>query len=371
MSSIELVQNPIIKQNLVETGKSVTKRLKDLNIDNQVATIDTVKSLKDLRVDLNKELADFEAQRKFIKESVLSPYNEFEALYKTEISEKYKSAIDTLKDKIALVEDQIKKDKKISVMAYFDELCLSEKIEFLTFENVGLEINLSTTEKAYKEKCNEYVQRVVDDLALIDTQECKAEIIVEYRTTLNASRAIKTVQDRKEKERIEAERLRLQEIQTRKNMLGMRGFSFDTLLKSYEYDNDIFISFDEVENLSKDDFKKKLLVLEMAISTKKRAEEDIKREEARVAREKQEAEVRRDEYLAPEYKEENIPVCPPPIVAPLQAPVVAAPQKVETPAPQATPVQQVVATFEVTGTREQIYSVRDFLIQNNINYTNV
>ena len=183
-TGIELVQNPIIKQNLVETGKSVTKRLKDLNIDNQVATIDTVRSLKDLRIDLNKELADFEAQRKFIKESVLSPYNEFEALYKTEISEKYKSAIDTLKDKIAIVEDKIKEkqEKQISWHTSMNFACPKRKIEFLTFENVGLEINLSTTEKKYREQCDEYVQRVVDDLALIETQEfAKLKSLVEYK----------------------------------------------------------------------------------------------------------------------------------------------------------------------------------------------
>ena len=196
-TGIELVQFPVIKQNLTETGKNVTERIKALDIEGQVPTLDTVKSLKDLRAQLNKELADFENQRKFVKEAVLTPYNEFESLYKDEISTKYKNAIDTLKDKIAIVEDRIRDEKKAAITSYFYELCRSENIDFLKFENVGLEINLSTTEKKYREQCDEYVQRVVDDLALIETQECKAEIIVEYRTTLNASRAIKTVQDRK------------------------------------------------------------------------------------------------------------------------------------------------------------------------------
>lgn len=358
-TGIELVQNPIIKQNLVETGKSVTKRLKDLNIDNQVATIDTVKSLKDLRADLNKELAEFETQRKFIKESVLSPYNEFEALYKTEISEKYKSAIDTIKDKIAIVEDKIKLDKKNAVMAYFNELCLSEKIDFLTFENVGLEINISTTEKKYREQCNEYVQRVVDDLALIDTQEFKAEILVEYKSTLNASRAIKAVQDRKEKERIERERLRLMEIEKRINILKLDGFKFDEMFKMYEFDQDISISEQDLQELTKEDFGKRLMAMEISIQKKQREAEEARREAQRIATDNVQA-----AQQVQIHAENATPVVEVYKAEPLAAPVVEAPKEVAA-------QQTFKAAFEIDGTKEQIYSVRDFLISNNIKYRNV
>ena len=51
------------------------------------------------------------------------------------------------------------------------ELCLSENIDFVTFESVALDINLSTSEKKYKEQCNEFISRIKDDLALIGTQD--------------------------------------------------------------------------------------------------------------------------------------------------------------------------------------------------------
>lgn len=223
MNKIELVQIPIIEQNLIEVGKSVTERLSSLNIDGQVATVETVKALKEMRANLNKELAEFEDQRKYVKNGILSPYNAFEIIYKDEVSDKYKNALDTLKDKIAFVENTIKEEKRTSVSKYFKELCLSENIDFVTFESVALDINLSTTEKKYKEQCNEFISRIKDDLALIDTQEFKAEIIVEYKLTLNASRAIKTVQDRKESERIESEKIRLGLINNRKNALKALG----------------------------------------------------------------------------------------------------------------------------------------------------
>jgi hypothetical protein len=48
-----------------------------------------VKTLKDLRAELNKELAEFEGQRKTIKSAILKPYEELENICKIEISEKY------------------------------------------------------------------------------------------------------------------------------------------------------------------------------------------------------------------------------------------------------------------------------------------
>ena len=328
-TSIELVQNPVIKQNLKEVGKSVTERLEKLNINGQVATVDTVKALKDLRAQLNKELAEFESQRKFVKEGVMSPYNEFEDLYKTEISDKYKNAGNALKDKIAFVEDKIKAEKRDNVKEYFNELCQSESIDFVTFESVGLDINLSTTEKKYKEQCNEFISRIKDDLCLIDTQEFKAEIIVEYKLTLNASRAIKTIQDRKEIERIENERIRLQLINNRKTALMQLGLVIDDMTNSFVYNDSIFISITDVENLSKEDFTTKYLSIEG----------DIKLDRASM-----------------EVPKENNPVEEKQV---LQAPVIE--EKAEL----------VTASFSVTGTIAQLHALGAYMKQNNITYRNI
>ena len=50
--------------------------------------------------------------------------------------------------------------------------------------------------KSLKEQAKSFVDRVSDDLALIDTQEHKAEILVEYKKTLNVSAAITAVTNR-------------------------------------------------------------------------------------------------------------------------------------------------------------------------------
>ena len=75
MNEIKLIQAPIIKHELEVVGKSIDQRLEELNIEGQVATEETVQSLKKLRAELNSELKEYEEQRKTVKNAVLAPYN--------------------------------------------------------------------------------------------------------------------------------------------------------------------------------------------------------------------------------------------------------------------------------------------------------
>lgn len=337
-AEIQLVVKPQIVHKLQDLGANVVKRLQDLNIENLVATEDTVKSLKNLRAELNKELETFEGQRKLVKSGVLDPYNEFEKLYKTEVSDRYAVAINTLKDKIALVETKIKEEKEANVKLYFIELCQSENIDFLVFGNVGLEINLSTTEKAYKEKCNEFIKRVIDDLNLIKTTEFEAEVLTEYKKTLNASQAITSVKTRKEQERQESERLKQIEITRRVIILGKIGFNFDDFTKSYIYNEGIFISHDSVKDLSKEEFANKVIEFE----------EKIK------ALPKEQSIVSNPEPSQPGNLFEQ--KTPAPV---LSAPVIETKEEI------------VTASFEVSGTMAQLKALGQYMKSNNINYKNI
>lgn len=336
MNKIELTQAPIIRHDLIAIGANVTERLLTLNIEGQIATEETVKSLKTLRSDLNKELAEFEAQRKAVKEAVNSPYNEFETVYKTEISEKYKSAIDTLKDKIAEVEDRIKAEKKANVIEYFAELCAFEQIDWLTFERTGIEINLSTTEKVYKEKVKDFVYKVIDELALIDTNPLKADILVEYKKTLNAAKAIKEVQDRVAAAKAKADRIRFTENNRRSSLLRSLSLVYRDLLKIFEFNADIYVSLDFVENATLEQFNTKVEELKVAIAAW------------------------RNENSKP--VEAPVPVASAEVAPPLQAPTV------EAPAP--TP-EEFTARFEVKGSREKLLALGQYMRENNINYTNI
>jgi len=269
-TEIRLIQSPIIQQNLVEMGKSVTERLSELNIENQIATENTIKTLKSLRSELNSEAREFEEQRKMIKTAVLSPYEEFEALYKTEIIEKYKAADALLKDKINVFEMNIKTEKKNNLAAYFNEICEVEGIDWLTFDRLNIEINLSTSEKKYKEQINEEVSRVKDDINLINTDRYAAEILVEYKNTLKASQAIQIVRQRKESERLEAERIKNQRTESRRSQLIKLRFVYHDLTKTYNwiFDESVMVRFSDIENLSPEDWNKRFIELESKVKPK-------------------------------------------------------------------------------------------------------
>lgn len=335
-SEIKLVTIPKIEHHLKLVGESVTQRLEDLNINSLVAVESTVKSLKDLRADLNKELANFEEQRKFVKNGVLSPYNEFEEIYKTEIAEKYKGAISLLKDKIEAVETKVKDEKKGKIETYFNELCTSENIDFISFDKVGLDINLSTSEKAYREKCNEFISRVHDDLLLINSTDFKAEALVEYKATLNASKAITTVKERKASEQLESDRLRQAELTRRVNLIKSLSMVFVDITNAYEYDAEIYITKATLEDLSTAEFQRKYVELEDAIKTKKT-------------------------YQTPSAQAE--------------AYADATSNQIEKPAaaiPAPTVAEEIVsASFEVKGTMSQLRALGQYMKQNSITYKNI
>lgn len=337
-NGIVLKQAPVIQHKLEEAGKQVTDRIESLNIDSLVATEETLKSLKDMRAQLNKELKEFEEQRKFVKQGVNKPYLEFESVYKEQISDKYTGAVDKLKEKIGSVEMNMKDQKRNELIEYFDQYCASESIDFLRFTNTGIEVNLSTSTKKYKEQIQEFIERVKSDLALIDSEHYASEILVEYKKTLNASQAITNVRERKKAEAEEQERARQKAIQERKNALKELGFEYVSFTKSFNFNDEIYITEEEIENLPRDEFKARYLKFESEIS-------EIKRQNAEAAGQYDVS------YVAEKPKQ--------PVNDVLQAPTKDEPEK------------KLTASFEAYGTMEQLKSIGAFMRENGIEYKNL
>lgn len=191
---IVVKQLPIIVEQLQEVKAEVTARAEQaLSL---VCTEDTIKDVKKVRSELNKELKDYEDSRKAVKTAIMKPYNDFEEIYKDCISDTYKKADAELKNKIDSVENELKAQKTAEVKAYFDEYLQSKGIDFVTFENAHINVTLSASMKSLKEQAKDIVDDIVGDLILIDTQEHKDEILYEYKASLNVSNAITTVANR-------------------------------------------------------------------------------------------------------------------------------------------------------------------------------
>ena len=214
---ITIEQLPIIVYEKIENvGQEIEKRITSLELDKQLVTEDTKKALKDTRATLNKEFENFETQRKQIKEKIQKPYIEFENAYNKFIKEKYKDADATLKLKIDEFERRLKLDKKERIRTYFTELCQANNIDFLPFERLCLNVRLNDTDKSLKDFVNTSIDNVVKSLALIeslnDTDEYKAEILADYKQTLDVTTAIRNAQYHKQQREAELQRLEAQKV---------------------------------------------------------------------------------------------------------------------------------------------------------------
>lgn len=191
---IIIKQLPQIEEHLKELSTEIDKKVK--NAKSLICTEESVKTIKQVRADLNKEFKELETQRKNVKEQILAPYMQFEEVYKTYISEKYKSADVDLKTKIDNTENELKAQKEQEIKDYFEEYKTANNIDFVDFKQANINVTLTASKKSLKEQAKKFIDEIVDDLKLIETQDCKEEILVEYKQTLNISRAIQDVANR-------------------------------------------------------------------------------------------------------------------------------------------------------------------------------
>nr|DAR09855.1 MAG TPA: Protein of unknown function (DUF1351) [Caudoviricetes sp.] len=214
---ITLKQPPIIiYEQIKAVGQQIEAKIAELNLDNQLVTDETLKSAKNTRTMLRKELDDFETQRKYIKEQVNAPYETFEKAYKEHIKVHYDKADSTLKAKIDEVQNRLLDDKRERIKDYFTELCQSQNIDFLIFERLPLNITLSASDKSLKEQVAGFVGEVTKSIQLIESlnepDEFKAEMLTEYKQTLDVTRAIQNAQYRKQQREVELVRIEAQRV---------------------------------------------------------------------------------------------------------------------------------------------------------------
>lgn len=187
-------QIPVIVEQLQTIKADVTERAnKAMSL---ICNDETVVSVKNERAKLRKEFEEYENQRKAIKNTVMSPYEQFEVVYKDCVTDVFKKADADLKGKIDSVENELKAKKAKEVRSYFNEYLESKNIDFVTYETANINVTMSASLKSLKNQAKDFIDRICDDLTLIETQEHKDEIMFEYKKSLNVSGAITTVKNR-------------------------------------------------------------------------------------------------------------------------------------------------------------------------------
>lgn len=205
--AIILRQNSIIDYSGLDAIiKRAKEKVAELNIENIEATEENKSILKGIRADLNKELKEYEDARKEIKRLVDEPYKVFEKEYNV-LKEVFTEATGTLKVAIDDIEDKQKEAKKNELKIYFNERLekgnnsvagIGLKMDFITFDDVGLNITLSASMDKLKDEINEYIFSTKNNLYLINDNPDRKQLYIKYVQSKNLAVAFDEV--RKEKE---------------------------------------------------------------------------------------------------------------------------------------------------------------------------
>lgn len=199
LPAIRCTQPPIIAENLDSVRQNLETLLADISTLPQ--NDDSLKYIKQVRANLSKDFEQMETQRKAVKRQVMEPYDQAEQKYKQYISGPYKDADDHLKKWVDNYQGNLKQKCFDTLKAYFDELCQSQNIDFLSFAHCGVVVDMAMARQKEPRKAMDqiytYVMGVRSDLDTILKMEDAEEIMAEYRCCPILASAIGKVTRRK------------------------------------------------------------------------------------------------------------------------------------------------------------------------------
>lgn len=203
---IVVKQLPVIEEQLRTVKMTIQSRVNDVLA--MECTEDTYREVKKARAELNAEFRELESRRKAVKTQVEAPYKAFEKVYKDCAADIYAQADRELAEKIYAVEGGLRSQKAAAVQAYFGEYrdSLHLPADIANYDFAGINVTLTASEKSLKKQAKDYLDRIQEDLSLIDTLPDRDEVLAEYRKCMSVSKAVQAVRDRHA--RIEAERQR-------------------------------------------------------------------------------------------------------------------------------------------------------------------
>ena len=196
VNSLVVVETlPKIMEQLDVLGKYIDEGLKD--IDKLDCTEENKQFVKKKHAEINNTLKILEDKRKDIKNKILEPYKVFEDKFDGVAKIKLLNASQTLANKINEIENTQKQEKTNMLVEFANKQFNANEIQgIVKFEDIGLNVTLSASEKSLKEQIVQFCERVRNDLDTILLEELKDEILVEYKKCLNYTQAKQIVLQR-------------------------------------------------------------------------------------------------------------------------------------------------------------------------------
>lgn len=199
----KIEQAPIIEYSKLENiGELVKARIDEIGIDLIDATEENLSLLKTTRSSLNNQFKEFEERRKMIKDQIMKPYNDFDKKYKEYVSDNFKIAEDKLKEKVTTVESGLLQSKIDDLVIYFET---QNNFSFVKFDQLGLKITRSASDKSIKETIDEKLNQITSDIETINTLQHKERVLAQYQMSLDLNQSISSVNIAIEREKQIAE----------------------------------------------------------------------------------------------------------------------------------------------------------------------
>ena len=370
LAVVSLEAMPVIKERIKEFGAKVDAEIEGMNLDEIEPTEENLKKIKTSRAKLNADFKLYETQRISVEKKLTAPIAEMKGVYKEFLTGTYKSALQLLDDKKAIIVEGILVKKGAALQGYFAEIIAVEALNFLTWnkykEFTDLKLNTSTSLNKYKEEIRKFIDQIKSDITLIEDDQYHAEIIVEYKKTLKCTESILSVRKRKEAEAEEKARIRKEALSKRSYEMCQLGYSFGdnregksvfTHPISVESGTSVDFFWSAVVEMDDKAFKKfytekkamiGALKVQVAASKVKEEKETIKGQ----------SEPNKGQVQTPPTPKEEV-VEAPVVAAPLEVPVV---QKLE---------ETIVIEFRIMDTLDKARMVKRFMEENNINFENI
>jgi len=181
---IVIEQLPQLFYKLEKVGEYLDEELS--SIKDIVVSEESKQEVKKVRTNINNILKQFEDKRKEVKAKCLEEYNLFEEKYEQEVKGKLTTASEELKVKIDLIEVKQVEEKTCNVFDFIEEHLKANHLENVINSTqvkdfAGLKINLSTSEKSLKENALAFIERVANEVKLIEMEETPSNLLYEYQ----------------------------------------------------------------------------------------------------------------------------------------------------------------------------------------------
>lgn len=196
-----------IDWNYEELKQEITTRANDYK--NLVYTDENIKEAKADRANLNKFIKVLDTKRKDVKKMMLEPYTEFEGQVK-ELIGIIGEANDNIDSQVKDYEQKKRDEKLVKVQEIYDETFGdSDLLSVITWDKVfkPTYLNATTTLKSIKTEMTELLERVTNELNIIDNDngEYQFEMKEAYLKDFNMAEALTVKQRFEENARRKAE----------------------------------------------------------------------------------------------------------------------------------------------------------------------